>query len=60
MGPKFAWQRGFGVFSVSASSMDAGYIRTQEKHHKKMSFTDELLALPKKHKIPFDPKYVFG
>jgi putative transposase len=62
MGPKFAWQRGFGAFSVSASNIDAvvRYIRTQEKHHKKMTFEDELLALLKKHKIPFDPKYVFG
>ena len=62
MGVKFAWQRGFGGFSVSASNIDAvvRYIRTQEKHHKKMSFDEELLALLKKHRIPFDPKYVFG
>ncbi|HWX53444.1 MAG TPA: IS200/IS605 family transposase [Verrucomicrobiae bacterium] len=62
MGPKFAWQRGFGAFSVSASNIDPAvrYIRTQEKHHKKMTFEVELLALLKKHKVRFDPKYVFG
>jgi len=62
MGSKFAWQRGFGAFSVSASNLDTvvRYIRTQEKHHKKMSFDEEFLALLKKHGLPFDPKYVFG
>jgi len=35
MGPKFAWQRGYGAFSVSASNIDTvvRYIRTQKKHH---------------------------
>jgi len=62
MGVKFAWQRGYGAFSVSASNIDTvvRYIRTQEKHHKKMSFDEEFLALLKKHGLPFDPKYVFG
>jgi len=62
MGRSFAWQRGFGAFSVSASNVDAvvRYIRTQEAHHRKMSFDDEFIALLKKHGIAFDPKYVFG
>ena len=62
MGRNFAWQRGFGGFSVSASNVDAvvRYIRTQESHHKKMSFDEEFIALLKKHGVAFDPKYVFG
>ncbi len=59
---KFAWQEGYGAFSVSASNVAvvARYIRNQQEHHKKISFEDEFLALLKKHGIEFDSKYVFG
>jgi putative transposase len=46
----FAWQTGYGVFSVSESSVAAvsKYIATQEEHHRKHSFQDEFLAFLKK------------
>jgi putative transposase len=62
MGRNFVWQRGFGVFGVSASNVDAvvRYIQTQEAHHRKMTFEEEFIALLKKHGIAYDPRYVFG
>ena len=62
MGKNFAWQGGFGVFGVSASNVDAviRYIRTQEAHHRKMTFDEEFIALLKKHRLKYDPRYVFG
>jgi putative transposase len=62
MGRNLAWQRGFGVFGVSASNMDAviRYIRTQEAHHKKMTFEEEFTALMEKHGVAYDPRYGFG
>ena len=41
---KFAWGRGYGVFSVSHSGIAevAKYIATQEEHHRKKSFAEEL------------------
>jgi putative transposase len=59
---KFAWQEGYGGFSVSKSKIPVvvRYIKNQERHHKKMSFEDEFRALLEKHGIEFDPKYVFG
>ena len=62
MGRSFAWQRGFGAFSVSASNLETvvRYIRTQESHHRKMTFEEEFIALLKKHGVAFDPKYPFG
>lgn len=50
MGRNFAWQRRFGVFGVSASNLDAviRYIRTQEAHHRKMTFEEEFIALLQK------------
>jgi REP element-mobilizing transposase RayT len=61
LGRRFAWQRGFGAFSVSASNKSAviRYIQSQKEHHKKMSFEEEFLAFLKKHGIDYDPKYVF-
>jgi len=62
MGRSFAWQHGFGAFSVSSSNLDAviRYIRTQRAHHRKMGFEEEFIALLKKHGVEFDPRYVFG
>lgn len=61
LGESFAWQRGFGAFSVSKSNLNAviHYVRNQESHHRKMTYDDEFIALLKKHGVPFDPKYVF-
>ena len=60
-GKSFAWQKGYGAFGVSSSNIPAviKYIDNQETHHRKFSFEDEFITLLKKHKIPFDPKYVF-
>jgi REP element-mobilizing transposase RayT len=61
-GHKFAWQQGYGAFSVSNSVITAvvRYIQNQEMHHKKMDFDAEFVALLKKHGMEFDPKFVFG
>ena len=57
----FAWQRGYGAFSVSSSNVSTviRYIDQQEAHHKKRSFEDEFVALLKNHGVDFDPRYVF-
>jgi putative transposase len=61
-GMKFAWQEGYGAFSVSASNLRAveRYIANQEAHHRKMTFEQEFEGLLRKHGIQFDPNYVFG
>lgn len=57
----FAWQEKYGAFSVSVSLLDSilGYIRDQEKHHRKMTFQEEFLALLKKHRIEFDERFLW-
>jgi len=44
---KFGWGRGYGVFSVSHSSVSqaAKYISDQEEHHRKRSFSEEFRLL---------------
>jgi len=57
----FAWQTGYGVFSVSESNVAAvtKYIAGQEEHHKKHSFQKELLAFLKKNNVVYDEKYIW-
>lgn len=60
-GKNFAWQRGYGAFSVSVSNLEkvVSYIANQEQHHRKRSFEKEFIALLEKHKIEYDVRYVF-
>jgi putative transposase len=46
----FAWQEGYGAFSVSASQTDGviEYITNQREHHAKRNFEEEFVALLKK------------
>ncbi len=57
----FAWQSGYGAFSVSESNRGAvmRYIANQERHHRKSSFQDEFLALLRKHGAEFDERYIW-
>lgn len=57
----FAWQSGYGVFSVSPSKIDVvrQYIRGQEQHHKRSTFQNELLAFLKSSGTQFDEKYLW-
>jgi REP element-mobilizing transposase RayT len=59
---RFEWQEGYGIFSVSESlaSRVRRYIRGQQEHHARVSFRDELIALLKKHRIPYDEKFLLG
>ena len=59
---RFEWQTGYAAFSVSESQMAKvrRYIQTQESHHAKVAFRDELMALLKKHRIEYDERYLLG
>jgi REP element-mobilizing transposase RayT len=59
--PKFSWQRRYGAFTVSESSVDAvrKYIRNQKAHHQKRTFEDEYVELLRRHNVEFDEKYVW-
>lgn len=57
----FAWQRGYGVFSISPSHKDQviGYIRNQAEHHKVVTFQDELRRLLEIYRVKYDEAYVW-
>jgi putative transposase len=56
----FAWQAGYGAFSVSQSNVPAvlNYIRNQE-HHRKISFQEEFIAFLKAHRIAYNERYIW-
>ena len=61
-GTGFAWQEGYGAFSVSASQT-AGvveYITNQAEHHKKRNYEEEFLELLKRYGIFYDQAHVLG
>ncbi len=54
----FAWQSGYGAFSVSQSKRQEviEYIRVQEEHHRRHAFEDEYVGLLKKNEIAFEDR----
>ena len=57
----FAWQEGYGGFTVSKSvvpEVDA-YVARQKEHHKRQDFKSEFLELLRRHGIEFDEREVF-
>jgi len=59
---KFAWQAGYGSFSISKSNLDEviNYVANQEEHHRKRTFQDEYRAFLTKHEVEFDERYVWN
>ena len=57
----FAWQSGYGIFSIGYSQIEATrkYIAGQEDHHRKVSFEDEFRHILQHHKIDYDERYVW-
>jgi REP element-mobilizing transposase RayT len=61
-GIAFAWQVGYGAFSVSSSNKTAvkDYIEHQAEHHRGRSYEAELEAMIRKSGMRFDPEEAFG
>ena len=57
----FAWQNGYGAFSIGQSAYEdlRKYIQNQRDHHKRISFQDEFRTFLKKYRIAYDEKYVW-
>ena len=57
----FAWQTGYGAFSVSQSQAESvkKYISEQEQHHKHTTFQEEFIAFLTRHGIAYDERYIW-
>ncbi len=59
---KFAWQAGYGAFSIGQSQVDEliRYIRSQEAHHQRLSFQEEYREFLRRYEIEYDEQYVWN
>ena len=57
----FAWQAGYGAFTVSESQLDKvhRYVLNQERHHQTFSFKAEFVSLLKAHGVEYDDRYLW-
>ena len=59
---EFAWQEGYGAFTVSKSNLEfvVAYIQNQRAHHQHRSFQEEYREFLQKHGVEYDERYVWG
>ncbi len=58
---RFAWQTGYGAFSVSESQVGQvrQYIQNQAEHHRRRTFQEELREILDRHHVEFDERYLW-
>ena len=58
----FAWQEGYGAFSVSKSAEPdvMRYINHQAEHHSRRDFKSEFVELLNRHGIEYDERYIWN
>jgi putative transposase len=57
----FAWQDGYGAFTVSASLIEKVkiYIAHQEEHHRKRTFQEEYVEFLNQSGVEYDERYLW-
>lgn len=57
----FAWQNGYGAFSIGQSQLATvkHYIACQKEHHGRTTFQDEFRQFLARYEIPYDERYVW-
>jgi REP element-mobilizing transposase RayT len=58
---EFAWQSGYGVFSVSQSNADSvrDYVQNQAEHHRQRDFKEEFREFCRRYNVAIDERYVW-
>ena len=58
--PAFAWQEGYGAFTVSSSMREdvRRYIERQEEHHRTRTFREEYVEFLKRSGVDFNEAYL--
>jgi len=59
---RFAWQPGYGAFTVSKSNRAPRWqdtLRNQPEHHRKKSFQEEYVSFLKKHGVKYDERFLW-
>jgi len=58
----FAWQEGYGAFSISVSGIEQtkSYIEKQRERHRAMTFEEDYEGFLRRHGIEYDERYIWG
>jgi REP element-mobilizing transposase RayT len=58
----FAWQDGYGAFTIGQSQVEAlqRYIAGQKQRHKRQTFEQELVTFLKKYQVEYDERYIWS
>jgi putative transposase len=58
---QFAWQSGYGAFSIGFSQIEAvrRYILNQEEHHRHRTFQEEFRKMLARYQVVHDERYVW-
>jgi hypothetical protein len=58
---EFAWQKGYGAFSISKSieTRLIEYIKNQQEHHRRRGFKEEFLKLLDRHGVEYNEQYLW-
>lgn len=58
---EFAWQGGYGAFSVSASHLEdvTEYVAKQEERHRRRTFQEEFRILLERYKVEYNEAWVW-
>jgi REP element-mobilizing transposase RayT len=57
----FAWQNGYGAFSIGQSQLAdlRGYIAGQREHHRRVSFQDEFRRICERYEVQIDERFAW-
>jgi len=57
----FAWQNGYGAFSIGQSQLPAlkGYVAKQKEHHRRQTYQEEFREFLKRYQVAYDERYVW-
>jgi len=60
--PAFAWQTGYGIFTVSHSVAPSvvEYMRNQREHHRRFTFQDEFREMLRRHEMTWVEEHAWG
>jgi putative transposase len=59
---EFAWQSGYGAFTVGHSGLDKvkSYVRNQAAHHRTLTFQEEFVTFLERYGVPYDERYIWA
>lgn len=61
-GRRFAWQDGYGAFSIGFSQVPAvrAYLAKQREHHRRVTFMEEFEGFLQRYEVDYDQRFLWA